>query len=265
MYSALKLAALDILKSLRGHTLIGVLGFQDIKQRYRRSALGPFWLTISMGVNIATIGIVFGQLFGSPMRDFLPFLTIGLVLWAYIASCVNEGCTAFIDAQGIIKQLPIPLSTHIFRVVWRNFIILLHNILIFPFVIIVFGKSITWSIIYGAIGIFLLILAMSWVALLLAIFCARYRDLPQIIGSVLQILFYVTPIIWMPSLLGDGKRVFYLETNPLYHLLQVVRAPMLGEPTTPMNWAVSIGIVVFGWCLTLLVYGKFKNRIAYWI
>ena len=103
-------AVQDILSALKRFSLIGTLGWQDVRQRYRRSSIGAFWLTISMGVMIGTIGIVFGQIFKSPMNEFLPFLSVGLILWGFISTVITEGCSGFIAGEAVIKQLPIPLS-----------------------------------------------------------------------------------------------------------------------------------------------------------
>src|SRR6476620_2056681 len=111
-------AITDIAAAITKYSLVGMLGWQDVRQRYRRSAVGPFWLTISMGVMIGTIGLVFGQIFNSPMKDFLPFLAAGMILWSFISTCVLEGCTSLIAAESIIKQLPIPLFVHILRTIW---------------------------------------------------------------------------------------------------------------------------------------------------
>src|SRR3546814_14557644 len=118
--SYMRLALVDVAKTTKRYTLVGMLGWQDVRQRYRRSALGPFWLTISMGVMIATIGVVFGSIFKTPMVEFFPFLSLGLILWTYISTIITEGCAGFIVAEGVIKQLALPLPVHIARVVWRN-------------------------------------------------------------------------------------------------------------------------------------------------
>jgi len=125
--SSILIALSDIAMATRRYFLVGMLGWQDVRQHYRRSALGPFWLTIAMGVMIGSIGVVFGQIFNSPMSEFLPFLAAGMIFWGFISSVITEGCTGFIAAEGIIKQLPIPLFVHILRVIWRNLLILAHN------------------------------------------------------------------------------------------------------------------------------------------
>jgi len=138
-----QVASRDIAGAIRHYPLAGMLGWQDVRQRYRRSALGPFWLTISMGVMIGTIGVVFGSIFHSPMAEFLPFLATGLILWGFLSAVVTEGCMGFIGAEGIIKQLPIPLFVHILRMIWRNMIIFAHNIVILPIVFLAVGKPLS--------------------------------------------------------------------------------------------------------------------------
>lgn len=259
------LALNDIIRAIKSSALAGKLGWQDVKQRYRRSALGPFWLTVSMGVMIGTIGIVFGQIFDTPMRDFLPFLAAGMILWAYISSVVTEGCTVFVSAESIIKQLPIPLFVHIMRMTWRNTLILAHNIVILPIVLIFVGKSISPLIFLSIPGFIFLTINLMWLSLLLGIICARYRDLPQIIASILQVAFYLTPIMWLPSLLPKRAGLYLLDLNPIYHVIEVVRAPLLGNLPTMTNWTVTVVLCVTGWLVTLFVYGRYRMRIAYWL
>jgi lipopolysaccharide transport system permease protein len=256
-------ALLDIVSAIKRMPLVGTLGWQDVRARYRRSALGPFWITLSMGVMIGTIGLVFGQIFQSPMQEFLPFLTIGMVLWTFIAAVITEGATGFISAEGIIKQLPIPLFVHIMRMIWRNLLILLHNLVIFPLVLLAVGKPIGWIALLSIPGLALNILNLGWIVLLLAIICARYRDLPQMVASVLQVVFYVTPVMWIPSLLRN--RMYLLDLNPAYHLLEITRGPLLGNMPSATNWLVAGGMAVAGWVVALLVFGRYRRRIAYWL
>ncbi len=255
----------DIAAASKCYSLLGMLGWQDIRQRYRRSTLGPFWLTISMGVMIGTIGVVFGQIFNSPLREFLPFLAIGIILWNFIAATVTEGCTGFIAAEGIIKQLPLPLFVHILRMIWRNVLILAHNLVIFPLILLVVGKPLHWIALLSIPGFLLAIINLTWVALILAIICTRYRDFSQIIGSLLQVVFYITPIMWMPTLLPQKRSFYLLDINPAYHLLEIVRAPLLGEVPALTNWLVTIILALVGWGIALVIYSRYKRRIAYWL
>jgi len=245
--------------------LIFILGLHDIRGRYRRSSIGPFWLTISMGVMIASIGIVFGQIFGTPMVEYLPFLAAGNILWAFITGTINEGCNGFIEAEGTIKQLPIPLFVYILRVLWRNFLILSHNILILPIVFLFTGQVIGPEVLLAIPGLLLVSFCLGWMAFLFAILCARYRDLPQIVASVLQVIFYLTPIIWMPSLLPDRLGATFLQLNLFYHLLELIRAPLLGTLPSLNSWLAVLIIAIVGWSFTLLIFLRFRHRVAYWL
>ncbi|CAM3365432.1 Transport permease protein [Bordetella sputigena] len=258
-------AVRDIAGAVAKYSLVGTLGWQDVRQRYRRSSLGPFWLTISMGVMIGTIGTVFGQIFKSPMHGFLPFIAIGLILWGFISSVITEGCTGFIAADGIIKQLPLPLAVHIFRLMWRNLIILAHNIVIFPLTLLAVGKPLQWVALLSIPGFILLVLNLLWVALLMATICARYRDVPQIVTSFLQVLFYLTPIMWLPELLPGNFGAYILNLNPFFHWLELVRAPLLDQWPEPVNWWASIGTAVVGWGAAMVLYSRYRRRVAYWL
>ena len=265
MISEVCVAIADLKRSRQKLYLALMLGWQDIRQRYRRSKLGPFWLTISMGVMIGMIGIVFGQVLSTPMQEYLPFLATGIILWTCFSTGVMEGSTSFIDAQGMIRQLDLPLSLYPIRVLWRNVVICAHNVIILPLVFIVVGRGITLDILWLIPGFILFLWNMLWISLLLGTFCTRFRDMPQIVNSLMQVFFYVTPIIWMPNALNPRSANLLVEPNPVYHLLQIVRSPILGQAPTSMNWIVSIGVALLGSLFALWFFGKYKKRIAYWL
>ncbi len=255
----------DIYASIKKYELAGIFGWQDIRQRYRRSALGPFWLTISMGILIGALGLIFGTIFAAPTKEFLPFLTIGLTLWTLITTSLNEGCMGFTASEAMIKQIALPLFIHILRVLWRNLIIFGHNLVIYPIVMLAFLKPIKLTALLAIPGVILLIINLSWITLILGVLCARFRDVPQIVSNLLQVFFYLTPIIWMPQLLPKRASFFFLDANPFFHLIEIVRAPLLGVPSDALNWQFSVLFALTGWCVTLPFYGRFRSRIAYWI
>lgn len=259
------LALKDLASSFDRFYLILLLGWQDIRQRYRRSKLGPFWLTISMSVMITTIGLLFSQIFKAPIKEFLPYFALGTIYWTLYSITILESCDGFVQAEGIIKELPIPLSVHILRIFTRNIIIFFHNLLILPFLFLVLGKTVNSSLLLGFLGTFLVLLNMFWISLVLSVICTRFRDLTQIVNSIQQILFYLTPIFWMPSVLPNSKLIFLLNLNPIYHFLNITRAPIMGEPIHLTSWYVCLGLAFFGFLFALVFYGKFKNRIAYWV
>lgn len=255
----------DIVGGIKKFDLADLLARSDIRQRYRRSTLGPFWITISTAIMIACLGFIFGTIFKSSIKEFLPFISAGLILWGYISSTLTDATTAFISVEGMIKQLPHPLFLYVERMVLRNFYIFCHNIVIFPIVCLIVRRPLDWNTLLFFPGILILTLNLTWMSLIVGIFCTRFRDMAQILINLLQVIFYVTPIIWMPGLLSARTSLMILEPNPFYHLLEIVRAPLMGNLPTPTTWAVSLGSMVVGTFVTIVVYNKYRNRIAYWL
>jgi lipopolysaccharide transport system permease protein len=245
--------------------LIQILGWQDVKQRYRRSTLGPFWLTLSMALTIGTMGLIFGKILNIPYKEFLPYLAAGMIIWAFISSTITEGCQSLIIAEPVIKQLPIPFSVYIFRVIWRNIVILFHNLIILPIVLILTSSSFTYIALLGIPGLLLVLVNLIWITLILGILCARLRDLPQIIVSILGIIFYLTPIIWMPNNLITLPYIELLNFNPFYHFIEVIREPILGRYPSASSWIFCLVSAFFGSILGMLALGYYRYRIVYWL
>ncbi len=255
----------DLLMTMRQLRLVTVFGWQDIRQRYRRSVLGPFWITVTMAVMIGALGIVFGAVLNSPMSTYLPFLTIGLIMWTFMSSVVQEGCTAFTAVEGMIRQMPIPFFVYVLRMFWRNTIILAHNFVIFPFVCLILGKPIGWEALFVIPGFLLVSVNLLWVSVCAAVLCTRFRDFTQIVASILQVAFYVSPIIWMPTALPGRTASMILDPNPIYHMLAIIRDPLLGVMPTATNWLVCGALAVIGWIFALWLMGRARTRIAYWL
>ena len=260
----LRLALDDLRQGLSQNQLWLMLGWQDIRQRFRRSMLGPFWLTLSTAFMLVALGLVYATLFKMSLREYFPFLAAGTVSWTLISSLITEGCAAFIASDSLIKQIRLPYTIHACRVVWRNVLIFFHNIVIIVVVAVIFDVRPTLvSLVCLAAGLALVMLNGVWAALLFGTICARFRDIQPIVASVLQLFFFLTPIIWHPALLPGRQRV--IDFNPFYHFIEILRAPMLGAVPGPATWAAVLGITAAGWLVTLLLLLRARRRIPYWL
>ena len=265
--SQTELALLDIFQGARARHLWGLLGWQDIRRRYRRSVLGPFWLTISMGVLVATLGTLYGTLLKVEFAVYVPFLALGFIVWTLISGLITDGCAAFTGAESIIKQTNLPLSVHVYRMVWRNLLMFCHNAAIFFVVAAVFSIWPGWTGLLALPGLVLLCLNGMWLGLFLGIVSARFRDVPPIVASVVRIAFFVTPIIWMPELMSSRALMvaLVLDFNPFFHFLELVRAPLLGQVPGLLSWLAVSGITLGGWFATFALFRRCRWRIAYWV
>jgi ABC-type polysaccharide/polyol phosphate export permease len=257
-------AILDIKRGLAMYSLWGALAWLDTKQRYRRSLLGPFWITLSTGVMVAGMGPLYGALLGQPVGNYVQHLAISLILWTFISSSVNDAGTVFIGAESYIKQVPLPLSVFVFRGLAKNLIMLAHNALIIVVVLYVFPPATLKNLWMVPIGLVLIIANLFWFTLLLGVLSTRFRDIPQLIANIVQVAFFLSPILWRPEMLSPRVR-FLSDFNPLYHFMEIVRAPLLAEPIRLISWAVAAGLLVVGFGLTLLAFTRFRSRVAYWL
>ena len=259
----LRSALVDIRTGITLWPLWVRLGWNDILQRYRRSMLGPFWLTASMAIMVIALGILYAGLFNVPIHDFLPYLCVGLLIWNLISSFLTEGGTLFTGAESYIKQIRLPYSVYVFRSSWSKLVIFAHNFVIY------FGVLIYFQIWPGAVallaipGLLILLLNGAAVTLLIGMISARFRDVPQLIGSLVQIVFFITPIMWKPELLRT--RTYIAEYNPFYHLVEIVRAPLLGSVPSQQTYVAVLLLT----CVNLIIVGaffsRFRARISYWI
>ncbi|MDY3126877.1 MAG: ABC transporter permease [Corynebacterium sp.] len=260
----------DLVKGAQQRELWLMLGLQDIKQRYRRSVLGPFWITIATGVMAAALGLLYSMLFQIPIADFLPHVTVGLIMWNFISGAIKDGATIFIENEGLIKQLPSALSVHVYRLVWRQTLFLGHNMIIWLALILIFPRNLGWEFFLAIPGMFLLLLNGVWVVMFFGIVATRFRDVAPLLEALTQLLFYVTPIVWTTKTLteqgGDiAQRARIAELNPLYHYLEIVRAPLIGEPLAAYHWLVVIGCTLVGLFITTLAMRQWRFRVSYWV
>ena len=261
--SRLGLALKDIREGLLSVHVWPMLGWQEIKQRYRRSVLGPFWLTISTGAMIGGMGPLYGRLLNQPISDYFAYLAVGFVVWNLISSLIIESCQVFINAEGFIKQIRLPFTIHIARLVWKNLIVFAHNLVIVALVLLFYQPNWTWHIVLAPVGVLIIAINGIWFGLLLGLLCARFRDIPQIIASLVQVAFFLTPVMWNSSMLG--KYQWAATFNPLFHFIEIVRAPLLGGTITWTSLAAVLLITAGGYAVTLVFFARFRSRIAYWV
>ena len=253
----------DLLNGARLYELWSRFAFHDIRQRFQRSVLGPFWLTISMGTMVAVLGLVFSTLFHQDVAKTLPYISTGIIFWGLLTSCINEGATVFISAESYIRNLPMPLSVHFYRMMTRNIMIWGFTMAIYVVVAVYFNLTLGWNTLLFIPGFILFLINAAWISLAVGVLSTRYRDIPQVIANAIQVIFFLTPIFWSPESLPN--RPVFVVFNPFYHLIEIVRAPLLGEVVSQLSWGLSIGMALAGLGFTAWLYRRAHARIAYWV
>jgi ABC-type polysaccharide/polyol phosphate export permease len=235
-----------------------------MQRRFRRSVVGVGWIFIQLAVAILALGIVYGHLLGQDMRTFLPFLATGLVLWGFITSSILEGGQAFVVSEGYIKQIGLPIQVYVFRAFVSIIIASAISLSAYGVVALVYAVPVGWGILWGVLGLLLMAVAGFLLALIFAHLTACFRDTIHLASTTLQILFFVTPVIWPPEMLRGRRVQWIVDANPLHHLLEVVRHPLLSsEPAAMVSYLVSVGLLAVLTVVAFILVAAYSRRIVY--
>jgi ABC-2 type transport system permease protein/lipopolysaccharide transport system permease protein len=252
----------DLYDGLRHSELWLTLGWHDIRQRYRRSIAGPFWITISMAMMIAGLGYLSSGVLNQRMDDHLPYLAAGIIVFGFISSLVSEGSNVFIDTSRSILQIKAPFSIYVYQTVWRNFLIFLHNITIYAVVAVIYRINPGYAGFLALLGILAIGLNGFFLAFLLGGLGARFRDVPLICTNLMQVAFFMSPVFWRP---GSIQNPLFVELNPFYYFLESVRMPLMGELPPSKVWLVIGAITLANACVSVLFFARIRPRIPYWL
>jgi ABC-type polysaccharide/polyol phosphate export permease len=253
----------DFMESLNRLPLAFYFAWGDTKARYRRSVLGPFWLVLGTGIGVAGLGFLWSALFKMDRASFIPSLTVGLVVWQFIAGCVTESSTVFIRNTAVIRNLQTPYFIFPFQLLLRQLINFGHNLIVVFIVLIIFPPPLSYVQFLVIPGIFLLVGNLLWIAMMIAMLGSRFRDLEQLIGAFMPMLFFLSPVIYRPSQLGIKEHIAWF--NPFSYMISLIRDPIQGFAPPSFVYLVSFGMLVIGWFVTLLLLSHKRGRIAFWV
>jgi ABC-type polysaccharide/polyol phosphate export permease len=259
----LQMALRDLRNSFGRIGLAWSLATHDVGSRYRGSVLGPFWITLSMALMVLGIGFVYATLFNIELKSYLPYVALGIVFFGVMTGIVTEGCETFVQAAGMLSQTSLPMFTFVWRTVFRNLINLAHHLVIVVGVLVYYGDWRHADAPLALAGVVLMLVNAGWASLLVGIASARFRDIPQIILSIMQFAMFMTPVFWPSDKFKAHPEV--LNFNPFYHLLHAVRAPLLGVVVEPLSYVVLVTMALAGWIFTFAVFARTRRRIVHYL
>jgi ABC-type polysaccharide/polyol phosphate export permease len=235
----------------------------EVRRRYKRTLLGPAWVTVSLLIFSIMLSFVWAGLFKMQVAEFLPFLLSGLLPWTLVSSCIGEGCGILLGGEGLIKSRQFPYTSLVYAGVARNLVIFSHNLIGYVFAAAFCGIVPSWQMLLLLPGLILVLANCVWMEIVVSVFCLRFRDAQQLVASILQVAAFVTPIFWNPSQLA-GKRIIIVHVNPLHHMVDVIRQPLLGHAPALQSYAVCLATAVVGWALAYILFSRKRHRLAYW-
>lgn len=241
-----------------------ILAIQDLKNKYRRSVIGPLWIAISMGVTILCMGPLYGSIFGNLDPNFIPRMGFGLIIWSLISGTVNDATESLIGAAHFIKNVRLPYFIYIYRVVLRQLLMFAHNMLIFIPLYFIYQDLLNQNIFFALPSMLIMLIFLVGLSTLVAAFCARFRDLMPLVNNMTQLLFFLTPIVWPLESLPSNRQ-FLIELNPFFYILNLVRQPLLGQIPSLDQYLIASTIALCLVAVAGVVLSKSEHRIAYWV
>jgi ABC-type polysaccharide/polyol phosphate export permease len=241
------------------------LAVNDLRSRYRRTRLGPWWLVIGLGITMSTMSVLWSTLFGLPWREFVPYMLTSLVTWNWISGSITGACNIFAgEYSGLLKTMPLPPIVHVMRFVMVNFLIHLHNMTIPIAALVITGTIPSASIIFWLpVSTMLVMVNAVSVGVYLGIAGARVRDFSNLVGAIMAPMMMLTPVMWKPDMLGPHSYIVYL--NPFYHFITMIRAPLLGVSVSIISLAVVLVITAINIGLALFCYRRYRKVMVYWL
>ncbi len=241
----------------------GHLASQDVNLQYARSLIGPFWLTLTMALQLVALTFLFTGLFGAPIEIVAPWVTIGVIVWTFMAASLNEATSVLVFNKPYLLEAEASVLGFVMAVVFRNLIVSLHHLILLVILCVWFALIPTQAWLWLLIAIPLLIVFTTSLSVILALATARFRDIQRIIENLMMVGFFLTPVLWRPQELVRNE--FIATYNPFTHLIAIIREPLLGNAPTELAWLVS------GWatlaCVIGAIYaiGRYRNRLLFWI
>lgn len=253
----------DWSKSIRLASLWFNLAIEDLHDRYRRTALGLVWIVASFALFVMVKVLIFGQLTSASTTEFGLFVTIGFGLWAYVNSMVIDACTAYMHARPWILASAIPYPVFLLQAVLRNWMIFGLTMLVMA--VALYWKTSEWSLrawsVLPALACYFL--TSIWLAAILAPLCARYRDIHHAVQTGLRLVFFATPILWMPA--DSVKLAMIARLNPISHYIAIVRDPLIYDRVPMESWIIVLAINAAGLAIGLCAYAVTRRRVAHWV
>ena len=243
------------------------LAFSDLRSKWRRSFLGVAWSVVQPLGMTMLLAVVFGKIFHQNIVELAPYILSGMIAWDFFMATLIGGSLSFVQADAYIKQYRHPLAIYTLRTTLTNLMVwMMASLSLIGWVLIVKPQSFGWCWLAAPL-VFPLAAFMAWpLATCLAYVAARFRDLPHALGLILQAMYFISPIYFEAKLFRDGGLGALVDYNPIYHLLEIVRAPLLrGEWPTTANFAMCVIAGVIFSALAILIGRSAERKVIFYL
>lgn len=262
--SLFKTAITDMKNGLNMWRIWTSLSYDELKRTYSRSIFGFLWITLTFAAFIFVKLIIFSSILDNPDEQYYnAYLASGFYIWQYISLSVISAPRVFVNSESWIKNDPLPLSLYVYKQVMREIYNLLFSALVVVAAFMYIKYTVDLSSFQSLPALLIIIFNAVWVKYVLGVICTRYRDIDHLVKAIFTAMLFLAPIFWLPSQISP-KLLNILWWNPIFHFMEIFRAPLLGDPVAPTSWVFVITTTIIGWAAALILYSKFRRRIVFW-
>ena len=259
------LAGADLIGGLMRWRLWSALAMEDLKQTYRRSLIGVAWVSLSFTVFVLVKILIFGSMVrGREIEYFGAYLLLGFFVWQFLSQIVTSAPNVFTSAEGWIRNDPLELSTFVYQTVYRSLFDLALTGVVAAAFFFYFGQGVSLIALLAIPALFAFVVNAIWVKILLGVICTRFRDLGHLVHTIMRVMMFLSPIVWLPEQLGE-QVMQYLWWNPFAHFIWIFRTPILDGDPAVESWIYVGVITVLGWASAFIAFALFRRRIVFWL
>ncbi len=253
----------DLKRSFESWSIVSYMALSDMKARYKRSVLGPLWITLGTAIGSVGLGLLWSELLKVDAKTFVPTLTAGLIIWQLVSGVITESCSLYGRQASIIRNMNLPLGIHPMQLLCRHLINFAHNIPVFILLALALGVPVNANTLLFIPGLLLVALNLCWICMVVSILGARFRDFEHIVSTVIPLLMFVSPVFYRPAYLPFSQNIIW--ANPLSYFIEIIRDPLMGVAPPMFVIQVNLLMLVVGWIGAVWLFNKKHNRIAFWI
>jgi ABC-2 type transport system permease protein len=262
--TALRAAGADVREGLRRHHGWRYLAQEHVRNSYRRTVLGPWWLTAQQALYVSGLAFVFSQLFHQQLKTFLPYVSVGFLAYVLLLGLLHTGANVFVTHAGTIKSARQPLTSLVLRNAMIELIQFGHNAVItLVFFVVGFVHVSLWLALVPLVLIVILINGVL-LGLWLGPTVARFRDVSPAIDSVMQVMVFFTPIFYKTSDL-HGARGAIIRWNPFTPFIDLFRDCVLGQRPGALSLIGVGAYTAINMILAVVVFARSRSRLPYWV
>jgi ABC-2 type transport system permease protein len=255
----------DLTEGLRRWRSWSYLAVESLKNQYRRTVIGPWWLTIQTAAYVAGLAVLFGAIFHQPLREFVPYVAGGFIGFTFLAGLTRTGAEIFVNNSSVMRSTRQPLSMLVLKAVAVELLLFAHNMIIVVGFLVMGLVPLSLPLLLVIPAVLVAIVNGIAVGLWLGPTVARFRDVGPFVNSILQVMIFFTPIFWRVDSLHADSRTALVGWNPFTYLLDLFRDPLLGG-SWQLSTLVGSGLITLtNVVLAVVVFSRTRSRLPYWV